>query len=245
MDVERAIALRSELQGRIADWISELLIYPGFREWKDIQIRSEMLATWADEPLSDLPDFEFPPDILRQHEIVSGYHDLLDSAIETRNCAAYFRAATSRPPTIDRQSHLQTCCELFFSRVYQFRERQEKLLKRIKRRSRASKLDIAPILKQFESRFSSIISARNDLHHHTAYTDFEIKGVGSADLVIGMQTPDWSSVSKWRYREIRLRWVKRVEDAADQLDLFVGANSYYILECCSFLTAKAVEKTKN
>lgn len=228
---------QDRLQKRLTLWLHDLLEYPGYKEFKNEQLRGTLLAgLLPGEPSYHLSDFRFSPEIEKHHPLVAGYYELLTTIISVRECEYYFRKYPFRNKNVSREAHLRTCCELFLSRIFQFRERWLAHLTRLDRRTNPKGLPLKALRDEFENRFSSILEARHKIHHEEAYDDIELKALGVGDLLsYGDDHFGWLRVSQGRYRQIRNDWVRRVREAAQQLDLFVGVTASLMLERCQFL----------
>lgn len=122
-------AAKEAVWPRVSAWLMHLLDYPGFREWKNDVARRHIVFTLVPEaPVGSFENFVFDADTLRQHEIVAGYVRLIKAATACRSTQHYFRRYPFRGLPIGRDEHLRTCAELYYSRVYQFRERLFRLL---------------------------------------------------------------------------------------------------------------------
>lgn len=227
---------QEDLWPRITAWLDKYVEYEGFKEWKQKQIINTIIAGLAPGSELDLQDFVLPAEVVREHEIVTGYIDVQRCLLNIRECEHYFRRYPFRGQNISRESHLKTCCELFFGRVYQFRERWLKQLKRIDRRTKPKGLPIGSWRKQFESRFSAILAARHEHNHNADYSDIQIEAVGIGDL-LSMSNPELEhlKLSPSAYRRITKYWVQQVRAASDQLEVFLGLLAVLMAARCAFL----------
>lgn len=230
-----AKAARDQVFGSVSRWLTGLLDYPGFLEWKKEVVRRQMVfALLPAAALEPFPDFEFDQATIREHEIVSGYLGLIGAADDCRTTQHYFRRYPFRDLPVGRAEHLRTCCEVYYSRVYQFRERLNRLIVRIARRTGPEKLNVDMLKNAFEAQFRQELDARHRIHHEAAYSDFELDALGSSDLLSNVDDafPRMSDVD---YRRIAGQWRRRVEITADGLDFWVGVVAVLLLVRCRFL----------
>jgi len=233
------------LQRRLLLWLRKLLAYEGYTEWKNKQIQQTLLAGLIPATeLEPLADFRFSEEIEREHPLVAGYYAVLSSVMSVRECEFYFRRYPFGGKNVSREAHLRTCCELFFSRVYQFETRWLRHLTQLSRRTKPKGLPIELLKAEFRSRFEEIRSVRHQIHHEDEYSDIQLKAVGLGDLLsIGDQQFEWLKMSQLSYRQITKDWIARVHSAADQLDLFVGVTATLMLARCEFLPTETEDGT--
>lgn len=240
IDATVAAAAKESVWPRVSGWLTLLLDYPGFREWKSEVVRRHMTFTLIPQaPVEPLEDFRFDADTLRQHDIVAGYVRLTRAAIDCRSTQHYFRRYPFRGLPIGRDEHLRTCAELYYSRVYQFRERLFRLLTWIERRTSPKGLDVKALREAFDGQMRAELDARHRIHHEEAYSDFELDALGQTDLLADFDD-GWPRMSDADYHRIARQWRKRVEASADRLDLWVGVVAALMLVRCRFLPQPGV-----
>lgn len=215
-----------------------------FSEWKNTQLRESILTgLFPEHLLGPRNDFQFSETIETEHSLIHGYVALMRALIRTRECEPYFRRYPFKNLDITRESHLSTCCELFFSRVYQFEASWVAQIKRLDRKTRPKGLPIKKIQAEFRDRFKSIIDARNEVHHVTPYADEKLNALGITDLLSSNADDlDWVRMSQSNYRRICRDWVAKVQAVCVQLELYVGQIASLMLQRCQFLySSKAME----
>lgn len=232
-----------ELRSRISDWLTEVLEFPGYREWKNRQLMQTLLeGHLPGEDFDPIPDFKFPAPFENQIEIVQGYHSILTALAHIRECEFYFRRYPFAGKGVSREAHLRTCCELFLSRVYQFKERWERQLKWLDRRTKPKDLPLSALQEEFKRRFGHLLKERNKLHHQDAYSDVQVNAVGLGDILSTFEDrTEWLKVSRSSYLRIRQGWVKTVKNTVYQLDLFVGLVAELMLSRCRFLPSRSIK----
>ncbi len=226
---------RAEIWSRITPWLNQLLDYPGFREWKTESMGQKLAyAALPNHVIEPLEDFEFSQEILQQHHLISGYMQIMSAASDCRATQYYFRRYPFRGLPVGRAEHLRTCCELYYSRVYQFNERLETLLKRLARRTKPKGFDADGVMKQFREHLAVELDARNRIHHEKEYSDFEIESIGTSDL-LDQAGAEFPTISHNGFHKISRRWQARVRSTSDKLDLWVGCAAVLMLARCPFL----------
>lgn len=229
------MAAKDAVWTRVSNWLMRLLDYPGFREWKNEVVRRHMSFTLLPHaPVEPFDDFRFDEDTLRQHDIVAGYVRLTRAATDCRSAQHYFRRFPFRGLPIGREEHLRTCAELYYSRVYQFRERLFRLLTWIERRTLPKGLDVKALKAAFDEQLREELDARHRIHHEEAYSDFELDALGQTDLLAAVGE-GWPRMSDAGYHRLARRWRQRVVASADKLDFWVGVAALLMLVRCRFL----------
>ncbi|WP_143559667.1 hypothetical protein [Sphingomonas dokdonensis] len=234
---EAAERARRDLQPLLNTWIGRLNEYPGFGAWK-----REALGASLDRldigVESSVPhgDFYFDAETERQHRIVSSYYALWAAQNDIRDSGYYFRRFPFSGLPVTKASHLRMCCELYFNRIHHFRERWRAFLKVMKRSGRMKALQEEHFIEALADRFSNEIAARNRVHHEAAFDDPDI----SALTIAGMLARDndekgWGLAGSWTYRRACKVWVRRVEAAAMDADLFIGVAATLMLASADFL----------
>ena len=235
IDAAIAAAAKEAVWPRVSGWLTRLLDYPGFREWKNEVVRRHMAFTLIPQAwVEPFENFRFDADTLRQHEIVAGYVRLTKAAIDCRSAQHYFRRYPFRGLPIGRDEHLRTCAELYYSRVYQFRERLFRLLTWIERRTTPKGLNVKALKVTFDEQLREELDERHRIHHEEAYSDFELDALGQTDLLATIDD-GWPRMSDAGYHRIARQWRKRVVASADKLDFWVGVAAVLILVRCRFL----------
>jgi hypothetical protein len=235
IDAALAAAAKEAVWPRVSGWLMGLLDYPGFREWKNEAMRRQMHFTILPQrPVETFEDFRFDTQTLREHDIVAGYVRLSRAATDCRATQHYFRRYPFRGLPIGRDEHLRTCAELYYSRVYQFRERLFRLLIWIERRTQPKGLDVKALKEVFDAQLQVELDARHRIHHEEAYTDFELDALGQTDLLSSVND-GWPRMSDAGYHRIAREWRQRVVASADKLDFWVGAAAVLMLVRCRFL----------
>ena len=235
--VDAALAAEAKLAvwPRVSGWLMRLLDYPEFREWKNEAIRRQMTFTLLPQaPVEPFEDFRFDAQTLREHDIVAGYVRLNKAATDCRMTQHYFRRYPFRGLPVGRDEHLRTCAELYYSRVYQFRERLFRLLTWIERRTLPKGLDIKTLKDSFDAQLRAELDARHRIHHEAAYTDFELDALGQTDLLASVDE-GWPRMSDAGYHSIARGWRQRVVASADKIDFWVGVAAVLMLVRCQFL----------
>lgn len=219
----------------ITAWLTRLLEYPGFRDWKaEVARRQITFALLPRGPVDPYGDFEFDRETLREHDVVAGYMRLLGAANDCRTTKHYFQRYPFRNLQVSREEHVRTCCELYFSRVYQFHERLNRLLVWIARRTEPKGLDVDHLKKVFKDQLGVELEARHRIHHEAAYSDFEIDALRATDL-LSIADGDYPRMSDANYRSVTRQWGQRVDATADKLDFWVGVVAVLMLVRCRFL----------
>ncbi|MEL0437648.1 hypothetical protein [Phycobacter sp. K97] len=221
----------------VRDWMHELQSYPGWREWKRGHIA--YVLSFDDEVaerLTPSKEFMFSQKIENEHAVVLMFLELLSTAHALRDVEWYFRRYPFSQAPVSRESHLRYCCEMYFGRFYQFRERLKKLSKAVNRACPDNGLDFGRFIKTFDKEFDQEIRARHGVHHHEAFDDAAISRIALLELT---DQSNSRATSKQHYQSLYRKtakdWAARTRRRADMLDLFIEAVAETLLKVCSFL----------
>lgn len=232
---------KSTAQERIShalgDWLQKLQEYPGWQEWKRSQIGYTLNFDDEFMPLETLSEeFKFSPDIEREHAVVTLYMELLSTANALRDVEWYFRRYPFSRAPVSRESHLRYCCEMYFGRFYQFRERLKKLSKAVKNAAPDHGLDFGTFIKMFDKEFDQEIRARHGVHHHQAFNEVAISRIALLELMASSDGRDLPArVYRSHYRKTANDWALRTRRRSKALDQFVEAVAGALLKVCPFL----------
>ncbi|NBB51723.1 hypothetical protein GVN24_25905 [Rhizobium sp. CRIBSB] len=159
----------------IAAFIKMLDDYPGWREWNrekfghtlhfdDDFLRAEKRAA----------EFKFEHKIETQHTVIMRYIALLHTSAELGDLKYYFRRFPYRGTSITRYAHLSNCCELYFSRFFQYKERLKELFDAVDTAVDAHNLPVGKLIKAFDREFNAEIRERHAIHHRQRFEDLDI-----------------------------------------------------------------------
>lgn len=222
----------------IRGWMHKLEEYPGWREWKRLQIGYTL--NFDDEfmpPNKQAEEFKFSPEMEKEHAVVTSYIELLSTTNALRDVEWYFRRYPFSHAPVTRESHLKYCCEMYFGRFYQFRERLKMLSKAVKSAVPEHGLDFGQFIKKFDKEFDQEIRARHGVHHHEGFDDVAISRIALLELT---DTSDGREGRKRtyqsHYRKTAKEWASRTKRRSKTLDEFVEAVADALLRTCPFLT---------
>lgn len=228
---------KESLSKAIGDWMLKLQEYPGWQEWKKSQIRYTFLHD--DEfvaPDKDVGDFTFAPEFDRQHAVVISYMELLSTANALHDVEWYFRRYPFSNAPITRESHLRYCCEMYFGRFYQFRERLKKLSKAVECAAPNNGLEFGKFIKVFDKEFEIEIRARHSIHHHETFDDVAISRIAMLELMDSVNENKFRRQAyQSHYRESTKEWAARTRRRAEAVDVFAEAVATALLKVCTFL----------
>lgn len=233
------ITAQERISDAIRDWMHKLQEYPGWREWKRSQI--VYMLNFDDEfmpPEKHAEEFKFSREMEIEHAVVTSYLELLSTANALRDVEWYFRRYPFSRAPVSRGSHLRYCCEMYFGRFYQFRERLKKLSKAVNSVNSNHGLDFGKFIKSFDKEFDQEIRARHGVHHHEAFDEVAISRIALLELT---DTSDDCELRKRvyqsYYRKSANEWATRTRHRSQTLDKFVEAVADALLSVCLFLNA--------
>jgi hypothetical protein len=174
---------RARMSNAIGTWLIKLEGLQGWKEYRRNRLRHTL--DFDDpffKPSELLGDFVFPPDIEKQHAIVTQYLGLAQTIEALKDCEFYFRRYPFRGLPVSRHAHITNVCEMYFGRFYEFKERLKKYFNTIKAVEPCHTLEIGKFVKLFEQVFDQELKARNKVHHHARFEDIAIDRVFLTEL---------------------------------------------------------------
>lgn len=233
---------RNEAFRACTSWMDQVLFrVPGWRDWTHERINFTL--NFDDEFLPSKPlvreKFELPSDIDAQHNIVSQYMGLISTADALRECAYYFRRYPFRGLPVSKHAHLLNCCEMYFNRFYEFRERMKKYLNTLNRLSRQQQVDVGKTIKAFDKRYDAELRVRNQIHHHARFDDAALSRLSISELLARQPTNNHIREEvRYQYRRVTKEWADRVDRRSKEIDQLVESIASATLEVCDFLKPK-------
>ncbi len=228
---------KDRLSQAIRDWMQKMQEYPGWKEWKHSQIGYTL--RFDDEFMTaqrSSEDFKFSLELEKEHAVLTSYLELLSTVEALRDVEWYFRRFPFSGTPISRGSHLRYCCEMYFGRFYQFRERLKRLSFSVKDAAPDHGLDFGKFIKLFDKEFEQEIRERHGVHHHEAFDDVAISRIALLEIT---DRPDKRVPHKppyqSHYRKTAKEWAERTKRRAKVLDKFVEAVAAALLRVCPFL----------
>lgn len=210
--------------------------------WREARVSNMVIAMdlygVLPEPTDEVTPIPLPPDIDLQHAVVTRYLELCDLAFSVKSCEYYFRRFPFNGLPVTRHEHLSNVCELYFSRIYQFKERLKYLVDAVDALAPKHGMQFGTFIKRFAKEFEQEIRERNQIHHFQKFADLDIERIyltGMHDMVF----PDkgWKEEQRVYYRKVASEWAQRVRSRGARLDVFVEAVAEALLLGCPFLAA--------
>jgi len=228
---------QERISNALRDWMHKLQEYPGWREWKCSQIGYTL--NFDDEytpPEEYVEEFKFSPEIEKEHAVVTSYMELLSTVNALRDVEWYFRRYPFSRAPVTRESHLKYCCEMYFARFYQFRERLKVLSEAVKGAVPNHRLDFGTFIKNFDKEFDQEIRARHGVHHQKAFDDVGISRIALLELTDSFNGRELRKRAyQSHYRKTANKWASRTKRRSRTLDQFVEAVADALLITCPFL----------
>ncbi|PMS38299.1 hypothetical protein C0Z20_04715 [Trinickia symbiotica] len=224
-------------------FIRKLDAVPG---WHEARVANLMVAMDLDGMLSGPSDkpgpIALPPEIDREHAVVTRYLELYDLVLSVKTCEYYFRRYPFNGLPVSRHDHLSNACELYFNRIYQFKERLKNLVDAVDALVPKHGMQFGPFIKQFAKEFDLEIRARNQIHHFEKFRDLDIERVfltGMHDTVY--PNKGWKDEQRAYYRKVTKEWAQRIRARGALLDAFLEAVAEALLRGCPFLAEMSAE----
>ena len=226
---------RRRIGESIRNWLHILDSVPGWREWKKSHVAHVL---FYDDPLPSSEVFEkefnLDPQLEGQRNVIVLYLELLATLDDLKQVEWYFRRYPFGGTPVSHAQHLKFCCELYFGKFYQFKERLKKLSAAVKKSSPDHLHEFGTLIREFEKRFKPEISARNIINHHKSFDDVTLDRI----LVLGLASKDSSkekNLLRGVYRSTSANWAKRARKRSIDLEIFVEVVAKMLLEGCAFL----------
>ena len=230
----------AQMMDAIARFITTLDAVPGWRETRVSNLVAAMdLDGILSEPADRMKPIALPPEIDLQHAVVTRYLELYDLALSVKSCEYYFRRFPFNGLPVTRHEHLSNVCELYFSRIYQFKERLKYLVDAVDALVPKHGIQFGPFIKQFAKEFDQELRERNQIHHFERFADLDIERVyltGMHDMVF--PNKGWEAEQRRYYRKVAKEWGQRVRKRGARLDAFLEAVAEALLRGCPFLAAR-------
>ena len=227
---------------RIFAWTDSMLEYPGFQEWQRERLKRTLFFDEFDHD-DDFVDFQADPSTTKSQDFCIAYLELISSAQAIRDCEYYFRRYPFDDLPITHHDHISYICDMFFSRIYQFREKLKRCLN-IAKQVTSLKFDAGKVIKAFDRTFDAELRERNSVHHHTRYDDIEIQKLSLANMMaFARDDKPWKWYRQRTYRQISRDWVKRVQSRARLIYQFLEEVSRALDTCSDFLPEKRRKAT--
>ena len=218
----------------ISKWISSVSSTPGFYQFN----RQKVGATlFYDEKIAlqaganDCFNFEEP--IESQHMLVLAYFELISSMESLKDMELYFRRFPFRKNEIRHSQHLRNCCEMYFHKTFQLRERLDKLIKAARKVSPAISKNLSPFLEVLIAEIDAERTVRNRITHDYEFDEVGISRLVLSELLGASELP--IETSRYYYRKESATWAKRVKGKCLRLELIVEGVSGSLLSSCDFL----------
>jgi len=182
------------------------------------------------EELSKIPNEIVSPIESLQHEMYTGFLALFSMVDVVRSTEYYFRRCRFGGLPISRADHLRNCCEMYFDRIVQFRDRMKSSLNAAQRLFPEKNFYVGRIVKAYDKAFLWEIKQRNRVHHKGRYEDKYIDQLAMLQLLeIGSpEIKDYLSSNGIHRAAVNI-WVKKVRYGADALSNLLEQISELVL----------------
>lgn len=186
---------------------------------------------------SDMPggDFSGLPAPTQQEEkeiaVLRSFLALQSILDSFQQCEFYFRRYPFSDFPVSRTEHLRNICEMYFDRIYQFKERLKITLNMLKDlRQVKSDERYGSLIKAFEKALAWELRQRNATHHTRRFEYDAIDQLGLIDLLQHSEMAKVLPKQSGIYRQEANRWVKRVRSRVPPLESVIELTGQYVLE---------------
>ena len=156
----------------------------------------------------------------------------LQSVLDSlKQCEYYFRRYPFSDLPVSRTEHLRNICEMYFDRIYQFKERLKITINLLKDlRQIESDEKYGTLIKAFEKALAWELRQRNATHHTRRFEYDAISQLGLIDLLQRSEMAKVLPKSSGIYRQEANKWVKRVRSRVHPLESVIELTGQYVLE---------------
>lgn len=216
--------------------MAKLNDYPGWRAWKRSQIGYTLYFDDEFMRKERAGEFTFSAEVEAEHAVVTRYLELQDTVNSLRDVEWYFRRYPFAGTPVTRYNHLTHCCELFFGRFYQFKERLRTLFDAVGQAVPNHNMDFGKFIRLFDKTFEDEIRARHSVHHRERFDEVAISRVFLLESIATSKLEKgWGKEHLSHYRKAANEWAARTRLRADTMDEFVQAVTIALLKVCPFL----------
>ncbi|TAX91040.1 hypothetical protein ELH97_03380 [Rhizobium leguminosarum] len=226
----------------IVAFMEKLDEYPGWREWNRGKIGYTLHFDDFLRPDNHAEEFKFDEETEKQHAVIMCYFSLFQTPAELRDLEFYFHRFPYAGTSITRYAHLSNCCELYFSKFYQYKERLKELFDAVENAVGKHNLAIGKFIKRLDKEFDAEMRERHSVHHRQRFEDIEISRLF---LIENMMLNDpattekgWTEERRHVYRKAANAWSKRCVTQSERLNAFTEAVAEALLKVCPFLKSE-------
>lgn len=181
-------------------------------------------------------EFHFDEKRKKEHEFLMCYLELKSCMNAIIQCEYYFRRYPFKGMPVTHADYLARNCEVFFNKIYEFKERIKKLGKAYKEVSPKKHFDTGKLIKQYDKEFDQELRERNLLNHHTQFSDVTITKLGLIAILEDREIPfPFLDQSYVEYRRVCRIWIKRIQGRTKSVKRYLIAISEHLSEHCEFL----------
>ena len=227
--------------------------YPGFLEWRKSKLK--IVLGWEDlrsiGSKNRPDDFQFDDEFMRYYEAVHSWIRLYSTGQAAKDCEYYFRRYPFWNLPVTREAHLRHICEMWFSRIYEYKERLKTCLNSINAALPETQLDAGNIIKRFARAFENEIRARNQIHHHRQFEDLMLEKIALTQMMslpIGEAGDEirlgWRLEHEHAYRQTQKEWASRVKRRGLLIDSYTGTIGNFIVDHMPWLSGDPQRASK-
>lgn len=167
----------------------------------------------------------------QRHALMTGWLALSTMVDALRTCEFYFRKFPFSSKDITRADHLRNCCEMYFDRIAQFRDRLKLTLNSGKTYIPEGDFKIRAFIKAFDKAFDWQMRQRNRVHHRGRFDDAFIDQLALISLLRHSMPALEEVVPEVAiFRKASKAWVKQIRSSIDLLDQFMEGISGVIVD---------------
>ncbi|QQL51211.1 hypothetical protein [Mucilaginibacter ginkgonis] len=222
---------------KVTNWMAFLQQNPYWRKFNKEKISYTLIY---DEHVNEdgIHEFEFDEQTKKEHEFLMCYVELISCLNALVECEYYFRRYPFNGLPVRHADYLTRNCEVFFNKIYEFRERIKNLGAAYKAVSPNHYMDTGRLIKHYDNSFSYELKERNLLNHHSRFSDIALNKLGIIKILEEEDTKlAFLESSNVEYRRICRLWVKKVQTRSEVVKKYLVAITEHLTRYCGFLNA--------
>jgi hypothetical protein len=222
---------------KIVRWMDVLRDDPSWQEFN----RQKFAYTLAYDEFSPeerggAQEFVFGEKMAKEHAFILCYIELIGCFNALTQCEYYFRRYPFKGLPVSHADYLTRNCEVFFNKLYEFRERLKNLGAALKEVSPAKYMDTGKLIRQYDNTFREELKERNLLNHHTRFSDVVLTKFAIIALLEEDQIPrPFADSARVEYRRVCAQWIKRIRSKRAAVKLYLVNITEFLDETCGFL----------
>lgn len=222
---------------KIARWMDALRDDPEWRKFNKEKLAYTLTYNeFSPEENGEGQEFVFSEEMAKEHAFILCYVELIACLNALTQCEYYFRRYPFTGLPVSHADYLTRNCEVFFNKLYEFRERIKNLGAALKEVSPAKYMDTGKLIRQYDHTFREELKERNLLNHHTRFSDVVLTKFAMIAMLEEDQIPlPFADSARAEYRRVCAQWIKRIRLKQAAVKVYLIKITEFLDETCDFL----------